>query len=633
MTGPLYPGATSSSQQTYALSQIDSTKYPDTNKDFEANMGRLNTWVDYIASYLQTMQKGIDQANQDALQKVQSLVSGIEEMFAGGQGLFGIDLGNLQYYLPAIGALLGFNTTDPFPINLFDAAENFFLGYIVPLSSFASTINGFITPILEDFGINANFIQAAQNLINAFQNVTNDVESFLSNMWNVLTVFGVTSGGLSPFSDLWHAITTLLGGFSLTNLGAITNPIFLALAPWVQDLADLVNTIGDAITAIENITNPFGQLLQNFLSFTNIFGWLNIPGANFSNFSEWFQIPGLTAISNLIVNVSTALANLVDLLFNKITGSNASGVSYGLLGDAVKGLADLIQNAMNGIDTILNVVGKLFGMVQQLVDDILNIPIFKGIEDLLNNIEGAISGWWNNIVQSLTGQNPGTAANTTQINALWTQALNAGGVSISQNFSYGTALSSSWGVVETYALPTVSGAGTQDFVYDVNGNMHYAIYKTPLATQNNYVSCIVKYFGSNVYGPVHLILCAQYNTTTTTLGEYVVLEFDHQWYGNFLRIVSYTGPGTGRVVQATGSPSVNVGDVLGIAYDEAENTFAMFRNEQQVGQTWTDTGNIINHSTGYLYTGLVTNASGLYYNGASPDWGTGIGQFVAYDAV
>src|SRR6516162_7883684 len=126
-----------SSPQSKALAAIDSTKYPDTNKDLQANLIRLNQFVDYIAQYLQIMQKGIDKNNQDPIAQIQGVASDLVVLLGGGELLYGIDLGDLQYFLPAIGALFGFDTSTPFPINLFNAVEHFFLGYVVPLDSFS----------------------------------------------------------------------------------------------------------------------------------------------------------------------------------------------------------------------------------------------------------------------------------------------------------------------------------------------------------------------------------------------------------------------------------------------------------------------------------------------------------------
>ena len=117
------------SQSTRQLAQISSSKYPDTNKDFEANLRRLNEFVDYIAQYLSIMQKGVDQANQDAISRLRDTVTNIGVLFGGGELLYGINLGDMQYFLPALGAIFGFDSSKPFPISLFEMAEHFLLGY------------------------------------------------------------------------------------------------------------------------------------------------------------------------------------------------------------------------------------------------------------------------------------------------------------------------------------------------------------------------------------------------------------------------------------------------------------------------------------------------------------------------
>src|SRR6516165_8199 len=178
------------SPETRALSAIDSTKYPDTNKDFEANIVRLNQFVDYIASYIGQMQKGIDQSNQDAIGQLQGTISDIIVLLGGGELLYGIDLGDLQYFLPAIGALLGFDTTTPFPINLFNAAEHFFLGYVVPLDSFAIVIEGLIDGWLVALGIDPEFIKSLNDLLDAFGNLALSIEDFLTAVTSLLGIFG-----------------------------------------------------------------------------------------------------------------------------------------------------------------------------------------------------------------------------------------------------------------------------------------------------------------------------------------------------------------------------------------------------------------------------------------------------------
>lgn len=630
MGSPLAPGQSQyQSQQTYALTEIDSTRYPDTNKDFQANMQRLNTWVDYIASYLQTMQKGIDAANQDSIQKVQGLVSNLEELFAGGDLLFGIDLGNLQYFLPAIGALLGFNGTEPFPINLFNAAEHFFLGYVVPLSSFSTTIDGLIVNLLTGLGVNANFIQSVTAIVDAFQNTINDVETFLSTVEQLLNIIGISSGDLSGFGSLWHALSLLLGGFSLDNLGSITNPIFLTLAPWFQTVAQGIDAINNLLEGINNLTGPIGTFLGNFQIFSGIFGWLNSTGTPFSGINEWFSIPGLDALSQELEQASANLADIVDLLFNGFSGSFANGVSLGALAKAVGTIVNKIETALSSVSELYGVVAQIAGMIQQLVQDLLNIPFFGGALNLLANFETAITSWWTNITNSLSGANPAIAAANTQITALWTKVA-ATGTSIKYNFDTNTALSGAWSTVTGYSFPTIV-ADTHDYVADNNAAAHFAVYSTPLTTANNYVSAVIEELVA--YGSAQIFMCG--NFAAGTLNQYVALEVNRQSYGDSLYLVTYTSARTGRTLRATASTpnwgyvALAPGDVIAIDYDQTSNTFAIIRNNQKVGQTWTDSGNVIAHTTGNLFVGVVTDSDAAGFGSS----GCGLGEFVAYDVL
>src|SRR6516164_5983248 len=178
------------SQSTKALASIDSTKYPDTNKDLQENIIRLNEFVDYIASYLQTMQKGIDKNNQDPIAQIQSLAADLLILLGGGELLYGIDLGDLQYFLPAIGALFGFDTSTPFPINLFNAVEHFFLGYVVPLDSFSTVIEGILDGLLEALGIDPAFIQSLNDLLDAIGSLTMSIEDLLTAAEQLIGILG-----------------------------------------------------------------------------------------------------------------------------------------------------------------------------------------------------------------------------------------------------------------------------------------------------------------------------------------------------------------------------------------------------------------------------------------------------------
>src|SRR6516165_4374684 len=327
------------SPETRALSAIDSTKYPDTNKDFEANIVRLNQFVDYIASYIGQMQKGIDQSNQDAIGQLQGTISDIIVLLGGGELLYGIDLGDLQYFLPAIGALLGFDTTTPFPINLFNAAEHFFLGYVVPLDSFATVIEGIIDGWAVALGIDQSWIDAINELLDALGGIETSLQDFFQSIQNLLNIFGTDF----PFiSHIWKLITTILGGFSLDELGAILDPAFKAAAPWIDELADAVNYLNQIIESFSGgVTN-----LQGILNFSSLFSTINFLPAT----GGFHPIPALTSW----IQGSLKPTNLLAFLSTDLTGGSSMGLTgvIPLENLALDAIASVIGGAQSLIDAI-----------------------------------------------------------------------------------------------------------------------------------------------------------------------------------------------------------------------------------------------------------------------------------------
>lgn len=255
------------SQTTRQLAQINSTKYPDTNKDFEENIRRLNSFVDYISQYLQMMQKGVDQANQDIIGKIRDFGSNIAVLLAGGEIFNGMDLGDLQYMLPALGALLGFDSDVPFPINLFQAAEHFLLGYIVPLDAFTVAVEELVTSLLNTLGLDAESIASVVELIQALGGFAMSISDFISALFGLLNIFAIDTEGLGPFADLWHAISQLLSGLNLAALGDVLNPVFHTLAPWISELAQLLNNVSQIIEAFSGGLTD----LQGVLNFATMF--------------------------------------------------------------------------------------------------------------------------------------------------------------------------------------------------------------------------------------------------------------------------------------------------------------------------------------------------------------------------
>lgn len=306
------------SQSTRALASIDSTKYPDTNKDFQANMQRLNQFVDYMAEYMGQMQKGVDKANQSFMGKFHDMISNIGILLGGGDtGASDIDWGDLQYYLPAIGALLGFDANTPFPINLINAAEHFFLGFVVPLNAWEVAVSDQIDGWATSWGLDEDFTASLHELLDAWIGISDSWDGFLQSIVGLFDIIGIDPNNtdwLEPLADLWNSISNLFGGFDLKNLGTILNPIFHSLAPWISDLADGIDSLNQIIKSWSGGLSD----LRGILNFANMFSNIDftaqnwtITGAWDAVIAQWFS--SSQQFAHTVGTVPVPIGNLVNI--------------------------------------------------------------------------------------------------------------------------------------------------------------------------------------------------------------------------------------------------------------------------------------------------------------------------------
>lgn len=316
------------SQETRSLARIDSSKYPDTNKDFESNVRRLNDFVDYISQYLQQMQKGVDSANKDPITRMRDMISDMVVLLSGGELLYGINLGDLQYFLPAIGALLGFDSDQPFPLNLFYAAEHFLLGYIVPLDSFTSVIGDIIDGWAEALGIDADFIDALHQLLDAVQGITNDFLGLFNSIADLFSIFGLGSdgSGFGIFGDLWHSVSMLFGGFDIQTLGDITDPIFHTLAPWVKIVAQFIDWLDQIVKGFSGGISS----LEGVMNFISMFSPLNFMSGN-STEGLWGQLASFVLLPFNILLGPNSLLNAFNI-FGFLNPGNIPFIPVGHIG-------------------------------------------------------------------------------------------------------------------------------------------------------------------------------------------------------------------------------------------------------------------------------------------------------------
>lgn len=213
------------SPKVLALRSIDSKKY---NQDFTSNLQGLNRATDYMGQYMISMQKGIDDANKNIIQKIQDFIADLIIIFGGGSGT-NFDFGDLGYIVQALGALFGFQGLSG-PANLVDAAVHFFTNFLGGTSIFGDVINGFIKAVFEFFAgllsnvpiVGSTLADIVTNLAGGINSTTltaNNAATGVTNVTNsvvtIATTINATTGvpyneSPNPFEDCSFPVSDLI---------------------------------------------------------------------------------------------------------------------------------------------------------------------------------------------------------------------------------------------------------------------------------------------------------------------------------------------------------------------------------------------------------------------------------------
>lgn len=290
------------SKEAVGLKSLQSKRYPDSNKDFQKFMRRTNSSIDYISSYMQTMQKGIDDANQNPIEQIQSFINDLIVLFGGGEPT-GFEFGDLKYIIQGLGALFGLN--GPFPLSLIEAAEHFFLGYVVPLDQFTDVIFDAIFAWAEELGLSEDFISTLQDFRDALETFTSEFGDLFTALSGLFGVFGTDFGSLG---GIWDIVATIFDGLNAAALRPIMEIIETWSTPFVEALTVVINTLEplmdeltDLLEAIGGASGPVGQL------------WTTIDTL-FSGLEEAALEPILTLFTSLTLPIVEAIVNVADLL-------------------------------------------------------------------------------------------------------------------------------------------------------------------------------------------------------------------------------------------------------------------------------------------------------------------------------
>lgn len=315
------------SPEARALASITAESY---DKDQAKNLIKLNNDVAYIAAYMRKMQKGIDEANQNVIQQIQSFINDFIVLLGGGSGGGGLDFGDLRYVIQMIGALLGFNVEGGIggllPLNAFSAVWHMLSTYIFPVEQFkdviAAIVDTLIAQILDIFGeipIVGEVLQQLAVIIVDLRDGLFGIIDFVNDILNVLT------GGLGSIGDIF---TGIFDAFSI-NLDL--------------DFSDPISFLISLVDAL--FSGPIGfitDLISNIFSFTGF----DLSGAT-DLFSDLFG--GLQDIIDQIVG---GIGNPVEAISGVIAGINGfiqdvvEGIIYAIRGIPFigAGIADLIEN-------------------------------------------------------------------------------------------------------------------------------------------------------------------------------------------------------------------------------------------------------------------------------------------------
>lgn len=425
-------------------------------------------------------------------------------------------------------------------------------------------------------------------------------------------VFAGLRAGISLPLAIIEAIVNRLFGFNIEfeDLGSVLDAI--EQVPGVSQVIDVIHTITgvDLSTVFDGID-------------------LTDPGAL------------LTAMQGIAQTIVTTLVQeIIDLIFNNLNPalSNATNVPLALLAQSIQLLVNSINTATASATNAFDVAQSFGALLHQAVDVLDDLPFYEGPADFLANIQTIVGTLLGSVFQSLTPANPSVASSNAQINALWAAINPSSSVTgIRYVFDTNVALAGKWTAPVGFSLPGMIAANGTAGVSNSLGTTAAVYSDATLMSDRFEGSMVIEDLSNN--GSSAFFLSG--HLVGSTLGQHVGLLYEHEGYGDFLSICTYTGVnagGTQRAAIQTGTtgpptniPALKVNDVLGLQYDGpiadgGTNTWAMFVNGLAVGPTWTDTGLVVTHGVGYRECGVVCN-----YNNFGFAPGPVLGLFVVND--
>jgi hypothetical protein len=396
----LYGGYKYESPESRALGSITPQSYD--YRDQGKLLSKLTSDVSYMSAYMRKMQKGIDEANQNFIQQIQSLIQEMIVLFAGG-GDTGMDWGDLKYIFEALGALFGLQPGLPLPVNLFGAAWHFMSTYILPVQNFKEFIDQLIdtaiATVLDTFGEIPILGQALEQLAVIISTLRDQLGPVLDAFQILFDSFDITQWDMSalaaflaPLKPIIDALQTIFGPYEedafQVALDALTT-VTQWTGPFLSGLADIVNGFANSTNNTATFMTGLANLL---LMFTN---WINmVPAGTFNPVTAWNDLFSFILTSSVIPNMdaSKIVTGVLNIL--RIPGLPAGQITSGTF------LQSLIPSLTTGWGKTIDSSFLINAISSALIPNFDASKVTTGTF-LQTLIPGLTSGWGKTIDASL----------------------------------------------------------------------------------------------------------------------------------------------------------------------------------------------------------------------------------------
>ncbi|TDO18124.1 hypothetical protein EV580_1306 [Mycobacterium sp. BK086] len=355
---PNFGGQPYVTQENRALSNIEESKGLDLSMGQEDLVRMLQTHdnaIKFLAGQAQKQMQGLNEATQNPIQQLQQFVANITVLLGGGQLAEGVlDFGDLQYILPAIGALFGFGD-GPFPISLFEAAQKFFLGYVVPQQQFVDVINSMITAWAGVFGVDKKFVADVKALLTAISDLFGGIGGLFPSLNELFSALGIGPADLGPFAQALKPIVDLFRGIDTSIFGDIGELITNAIDPWIVWLTKVINWVNGLVAVLgfhdgHVVNSPLPDLLKPFENLRDMLGGIDFADAAFD------VVTAATTFINDVLAATGLLAlfedlqKLIDAIVHGFQGLTNPGGIFSDVFDTIAGLLGIGNNAQQTAD-------------------------------------------------------------------------------------------------------------------------------------------------------------------------------------------------------------------------------------------------------------------------------------------